>query len=196
MTSSQSNLECSVWVHWASPVGVNEPRVIASRVNESVVHSTNGLSVGLIVELRTCRIPRPVPGGYHALHFKSFPVQSDEHLLGLLRYVERNPLSAGLVDRAQLWRWGSLWARTRGTEAIKALLSPWPVERPANWTARVNAPLTKKELDRVRASIERGRPYGGDEWVRETVKDLGMEQTVRPVGRPRKTSPSATEATG
>ena len=50
-------------------------------------------------------------------------------------------------------------------------------------------------LDRVRVSIERGRPYGEEKWVRETVKDLGLEQTVRPEGRPRKASPSATEAT-
>jgi putative transposase len=137
--------------------------------------------------------------GYGHLYqgrFKSFPVQSDDQLLGLLRYVERNPLSAGLVDRAQLWRWGSLWSRTRGTEAIKALLSPWPVERPANWTARVNAPLTAMELYRVRVSIERGRPYGEEKWVRETVKELGLEHTVRPEGRPRKASESATEATG
>ena len=92
--------------------------------------------------------------------------------------------------------WGSLWSRTRGTDAIKALLSPWPVKRPANWTARVNAPLTRKELDRVRVSIERGRPYGDEKWVRETVRDLGLEQTVRPEGLPRKASQSATEATG
>jgi putative transposase len=71
----------------------------------------------------------------------------------------------------------------------------WPVERPANWTARVNAPLTQKELDRVRVSIERGRPYDEETWVRETVKELGLEQTVRPEGRPRKASGSATEAT-
>jgi hypothetical protein len=44
--------------------------------------------------------------------------------------------------------------------------SPWPVERPANWTARVNAPLTTTESDRVRVSIERGRPYGDERWVR------------------------------
>ena len=70
-----------------------------------------------------------------------------------------------------------------------------PVERPANWTARVNAPLTSKELDRVRVRIERGRPCGEETWVRETVKDLGLEQTLRPEGRPRETSPSAIEAT-
>jgi putative transposase len=136
--------------------------------------------------------------GYGHLYqgrFKSIPVQCDDHLLALMRYVERNPLSAGLVKRAQLWRWGSLWSRVHGEEAIKALLSPWPVERPANWTARVNAPLTAKELDRVPVSIERGQPYGGDEWVRQTVKDLGLEHTVSPEGRPRKASQSATDAT-
>jgi hypothetical protein len=47
----------------------------------------------------------------------------------------------------------------------------------------------------MRVSIERGRPYGGDEWVPQTVKDLGLEHTVRPEGRPRKASQSATEST-
>jgi putative transposase len=112
-----------------------------------------------------------------------------------LWHVEQNPLKARLVDRAQLCRWGSLWLRTRGTEAIKALLWPWPVERPAKWAARVNARLTTKELDRVRVSIERGRPYGEEKWVRETVKDLGLEQTARPEGCSRKASQSAIEAT-
>jgi hypothetical protein len=50
-------------------------------------------------------------------------------------------------------------------------------------------------LHRVRVSIEQGRPYGEEKWVRETVKDLGLEQTVRPEGRPRKAGQSATEAT-
>ncbi len=127
--------------------------------------------------------------------FKSFPVQRDDHLLGLLRYVERNPVSAGLVERAQLWRWGSLWSRAHGGEEIKTLLSPWPVDRPANWTARVNAALTAKELDRVRVSIARGRPYGEDEWVRKTVSQLGLQHTVRPEGRPRKASHSADDTT-
>jgi len=120
--------------------------------------------------------------------FKSFPVQSDEHLLTVLRYVERNPLAAGLVRRAQLWRWSSLWARMHGDDEIKALLSPWPVERPVDWTERVNAPLTPKELERVRVSIERSRPYGEDNWVRQTVSQLCLEHTVRPEGRPPKRS--------
>jgi putative transposase len=136
--------------------------------------------------------------GYGRLYqgrFKSFPVQCDDHLLSLLRYVERNPLSAGLVERAELWRWSSLWSRAHGERAVKALLSPWPVARPANWTVRVNSPLTAKELDRVRVSMARGRPYGADDWVRQTVNELGLQHTVRPEGRPNKASQFADEMT-
>jgi putative transposase len=80
--------------------------------------------------------------GYGPLYqgrFKSFPVQSDAHLLTVARYVERNPLAAGLVPRAEEWRWGSLWTRMHGEDAVKRLLSPWPTERPEDWTERVNA---------------------------------------------------------
>jgi putative transposase len=47
--------------------------------------------------------------------FKSFPVARDEHFLQLCRYVERNPLRAGLVRRAEAWQWGSLWGEKRCT---------------------------------------------------------------------------------
>lgn len=42
--------------------------------------------------------------------FKAFPIQRDEHLLTVMRYVERNPLRAKLVRRAEAWRWSSLGA--------------------------------------------------------------------------------------
>ncbi len=42
--------------------------------------------------------------------FKAFPIQRDEHLLSVLRYVERNPLRAKLVARAEDWPWSSLGA--------------------------------------------------------------------------------------
>jgi hypothetical protein len=48
---------------------------------------------------------------------------------------------------------------------------------------------------RPSAGEHRKRAYGEEKWVRETVRDLGLEQTVRPEGRPRKTSQSATKAT-
>ena len=68
--------------------------------------------------------------------YKSFLVQADEHLLAVCRYVERNPLRAGLVRRPEAWRWGSLWRRERGHGL--ELLSDWPIACPDDWLQFVN----------------------------------------------------------
>src|SRR5262245_25145631 len=75
--------------------------------------------------------------------FKSFPVQQDEHLLTLLRYVERNPLRAGLVGRAEQWRWSSLVYRAQGS--LPGWLHPWPLPVPDGWLEHVNVPGTEAE---------------------------------------------------
>jgi len=127
--------------------------------------------------------------GYGHLYqgrFKSFPVQRDEHLLTVLRHVERNAVGAGRVARAEDWHWSGLWASNHGDDAIQAMLSPWPVERPVDWTDRVNAPLSAKELARLRVSVERGRHFGVEECVKRTASELGLGHTVRPEGRPPK----------
>jgi hypothetical protein len=56
--------------------------------------------------------------------FKSFPVQADDHLYAVLRYVERNALRAGLVQRAQDWRWSSARAHLRGRDDGLTALAP------------------------------------------------------------------------
>lgn len=118
--------------------------------------------------------------------FKSFPIQQDDHFLMVSRYVERNALRAGLVKRAQDWQHGSLFAR-RLPEPPAWLLpsSEWPVAPPRDWIARVNRPQSKKELEAIRTSVKRGRPYGEDRWQRATAKKLSLESTLRPRGRQR-----------
>ena len=118
--------------------------------------------------------------------FKSFPVQSDGHLLTLCRYVERNAFSAGLVKRSADWPWCSLYARERGPEELAAILSPWPVDRPAHWARHVDEALTRRELEMVEASLKRGRPLGDERWAARAVRKLGLEHTVRREGRPNK----------
>ena len=78
------------------------------------------------------------------------------------------------------------------------MLSEWPVERPADWAAWVNTPETAAELEALRRSCRRGRPYGGEEWAQRTADGLGVESSLRPVGRPpkRKPQPGAGYAIG
>jgi putative transposase len=127
--------------------------------------------------------------GYGHLYqgrYKSFPIQSDEHFYQVVRYVERNPLRAGLVDRAEDWRWGSLWRRTHGPAELGELLSDWPLPRPRLWLQHVNRPQSDAEVQAIRRSVQRGQPYGEDPWVRKTALQLGLESTLRARGRPRK----------
>ncbi len=67
----------------------------------------------------------------------------------------------------------------------KRVLAEWPVERPRNWTARVNVALRDEQLEGVRACVDRGRPLGDDKWVAETAERLGLRFTLRGPGRPR-----------
>ncbi len=118
--------------------------------------------------------------------FKSFVVQKDDYLLTVCRYVERNALRAKLVKHAEQWRWGSLWRFQSGDTKAKALLSEWPVDRPRHWVQYVNQPDGETELLNLRRSVSRGAPFGSERWVRQVTSRLGLESTLRPRGRPRK----------
>jgi putative transposase len=117
--------------------------------------------------------------------FKSFPVQTDWHVLRVCRYVERNALRAELAWRAEDWRWGSLWRRERGDAEAAALLTAWPVDPPRDWIETVNEPQTAAELDAIRICIARGRPFGSESWQKKTAERLGLSSALRAIGRPR-----------
>jgi putative transposase len=113
--------------------------------------------------------------------FRSFPIQEDDHLLTVLRYIERNPVRAGLVERAQDWRWSSA-----ALADDAPMLDVGPVSRPEGWLEHVNRLQTESELEAVRECIRRRRPYGDLAWMEKAARQLGLEASLRPLGRPRK----------
>lgn len=118
--------------------------------------------------------------------FKSFPVQEDRHFLVVCRYVERNALRAGLVDRAEHWRWSSLQRRRSGGPSAESWLTAWPLSEPDDWLAFVNEPQTAAELEALRRCATRGQPFGERTWVEQIAARLGLRSTLRPRGRPLK----------
>ena len=118
--------------------------------------------------------------------FKTFPIEEDEHLLNVMRYVERNPLRAGLCERAEDWTFGSLWRRKHGTPEQQQLLTEWPFPRPRLWVAHVNRPQSEAELTALRNSVRKGTPYGQAQFVTQSAARLKLEHTLRSRGRPRK----------
>ena len=97
--------------------------------------------------------------------FKPFPIQHDAHLLAVMRYVERNALRAGLVQRAEHWRWGSLDWRRAARPPIPVAESP--ILLPEDWLEWVNQPQTEAELDALRKCLNRQRAYGDARWVKQ-----------------------------
>jgi putative transposase len=129
-------------------------------------------------------------GGLGAVYqgrFKSIPIAQDRHFLWVCRYVERNPLRAGLVTRAEDWPWSSL--TRRGSEGWTSL-AEWPIHRPADWMLQVNTPQTEAELHAFRTAMRTGEPFGDDGWKRR-LEETTNRPPRRPRGRPRKHQPAS-----
>jgi putative transposase len=126
------------------------------------------------------------PGHVWQGRFKAVPVQGDEHLLTVLRYVERNALRAKLASRAEEWPWGSLNWRERTWSSCAKLLAQPPIDLPRWWTGFVNQPQTAAELEAIRTSVNRQRPFGSPHWVERRAAEERLEQSFGNVGRPKK----------
>lgn len=123
-------------------------------------------------------------GAVYQGRFKAVSIQRDEHLTRACRYVERNPLRAHLVERAEDWPWSSASELALGDG--RPPLEPWPVPKPTNWFELLNLPEPPRELQEIREAIRRGRPFGDEDWRLRAVGRLGWRVGSRPPGRPRR----------
>jgi putative transposase len=154
-----------------------------------VVEPKEGPELSSYVQwLLTCHVRR-----YHRHHgtqghvwqgrFKSFLVAQDEYLLAVLKYVETNPVRAGLARTAADWQWSSF--RERFVESAGFLVDAPIVELPGNWAAFLNDGFLGTQLEQIRTSVRRQSPYGSPDWRDCMAGRLGLESTLRPRGRPR-----------
>ena len=109
--------------------------------------------------------------------FKSFPVERDEHLITVMRYVLQNPVRAGLSSTVREWRWSSL--------RRPQLVDRFPVEDDPKWLERLDEPMRTDQLAVVRECVNRQRPFGRKDWQAEMAARFGLASTLRPRGRPR-----------
>jgi putative transposase len=120
--------------------------------------------------------------------YKSFLVEEDSHLWTLLLYVERNSLRAKLIKNLKDWKWSSYYKRRCGTSAQKKLLATNSVTWPDNYEKLLISSEEKSDLEVIRNSVNRGKPYGGESWTSKVLKKFNLETTERNRGRPRKGS--------
>ena len=118
--------------------------------------------------------------------YKSFIIEEDNHLLSVIRYIERNALRAKLVRKAENWKFCSLWRRIYGNLQKKKLLSEWPITEPKDYLSFVNIPQSQNEEELIRLSVIKGKPYGNENWSIKIIKKFTLESTVRLPWRPKK----------
>ncbi len=137
---------------------------------------------------------------YHAAHrsagtghiyqgrFKSFPIQGQIYYVTAMRYVEGNPLRAGLVTDAADWPWSSYGQHVGGAgRETPITLSEYSTPLPENWDRVVHANLSEKDCERFQNAIRRGCPLGDAGWTEKIAAQFELESTLRPRGRPRST---------
>jgi putative transposase len=126
-------------------------------------------------------------GAVYQGRFKSIPVCTDGYFLRLCRYVERNPVRAGLTSKCEQWPWSS--AGQAAGLGGRVLLSAWPVDRPQDWSGILNDIERPAETEDVRAAVRRNAPFGPAAWQMRLASRLEISRSLSAIGRPRKPTP-------
>ncbi len=119
--------------------------------------------------------------------FASF-VMDEPHLLAAARYVELNPLRAGLVRRAQDWPWSSARAHLAGKDDALVAAAPLRALVP-DWRAFLAEGLGEDDLEALRRHARTGRPLGSERFVEGLEARLGRPLRPRKRGRKPKDRP-------
>lgn len=127
--------------------------------------------------------------------YKSSTISTDEYLLACCRYVELNPVRAGLVADPAKYRWSSYGSKCGERE--QALLdfdpcylelSDSPLLRAKKYAQWVAETTPEGELELIRGSLQRGQLTGSNRFVEEIERKLEKRIDFRKQGRPKNKS--------
>lgn len=159
-------------------------------------HSLSGLMQGLGRRYSGWFNPRHNrSGALFEGRFRSTVIESEHYLLPCVRYVEMNPLRAGLVPDLSAYRWSSyphhvgLGSDPLITEhPLVWALGNTPFERQAAYRAYVDQGAPAQELEAIRAAVHQGWALGSPAFLAELAETTRRRTSPRRPGRPKKQS--------
>ena len=104
--------------------------------------------------------------------FSSFPMD-ERHLLAAVRYVELNPVRAGLVRKAADYRWSSARAHIEGTDDVLVKSARMLEIVGEDWISFLSAEVRDEDIAALRRHERTGRPLGGKKFLRRLERKLG-----------------------
>jgi len=124
--------------------------------------------------------------------YKSSLIHADSYLLTCQRYIELNPVRAGMVDDPAHYRWTSYRANALGR--ADELITPHPVylalgqearPRQAAYRALLRGELDAEVISDIRLALNQNQPLGNARFLNRIAKAAGERREARPRGRPR-----------
>ena len=112
----------------------------------------------------------------------------EKHFLAAMRYIERNPLRAGICRKAWKYAWSSASEHTGEKQRSDLIdLKGWfEIISAAEWKKLLMAGMEKAEMMKIRNYTHTGRPLGSDSFLSKLEKKIGCRLRPLPVGRPKK----------
>ena len=132
-------------------------------------------------------------GALYDGRFKSSLVETSSYLLACMRYIELNPVRAGMVRSPGEHPWSSFGQNASGdpTGLVKPhpeylQLSADPARRRAAYLGLFDGGIAGDELLAIRESAQMNRPLGGERFYAAIEATLRRPVKVAPQGRPRR----------
>jgi len=126
----------------------------------------------------------------HLWQGRYFSSPLDEaYLWAAVRYVERNPVRAGMEQRAENYRWSSAAAHCGNrSDDLLNLESSWSKQFAAvhDWSTWLAEGDETEKIKILRQNVDKGLPCGNADFVRRLGEKIGRQLAYRPQGRPRK----------
>lgn len=112
--------------------------------------------------------------------FKSAVVNRDEYLIRCSRYIELNPVRAGMVDHPRDYRWSSYHRRALGHADDLVDEDPWysglartALERAQVYREWMEASIKDGEWDQIRKATQQGGVVGDEAFQEEIGHTVG-----------------------
>jgi putative transposase len=135
--------------------------------------------------------------------YKSSVVQAQTYLLLCQRYIELNPVRAGMVSDPGAYPWSSY--RTNALGEASAIVTPHslylglgdsPMRRQAAYRDLFLAALDEAPLSELRVALNQDQPIGNDRFYAEVQAMTGQKRELRKRGRPKKIPPDTSSRDG
>ena len=125
--------------------------------------------------------------------YKSSLIDADGYLLTCMRYIELNPVRAGMVDDPAHYRWTSY--RSNALGQTNERLTAHPVflalgredsDRQTRYRELFRSSLDEMAIDDIRLALNQNQPLGDNRFTARIEEVTGERREARPRGRPRK----------